>query len=123
MAGAMPEPQQPDPHQADGEPLFSTLLAESPQLWDVVQDFVQTLPGKMEAIENALRVGSFEQIRRIAHDLGDRGTNCGYRVLREQAASIEQAACDHVADVLSAKVAELRELISRIRAGIERTDE
>jgi len=118
MAGAMPDPQP-----ADDEPLFSTLLAESPQLWEVVEDFVRTLPAKMDAIETALRASSFDQVRTIAHDLSRRGTTCGYVALRDHAAGIEQAACDHVAEALSAKIVELRELIARIQAGIQTVDE
>jgi hypothetical protein len=77
----------------------------------------------MDAIETALRAGSFEQVRSIAYDLGCRGTTCGYRDLRDNAAVIEQAACDHVADALSAKLGELRDLIARIQAGIQTVDE
>ncbi len=118
MAGAMP-----DPYPTDDEPLLSTLLSESPQLWDVVEDFVRTLPVKMAAIETALHSGAFEQVRSIARDLADQGVSCGYVTLREKAAGIEQAACDHVADLLSAKVIELRELIARIQAGLQCPDE
>ena len=118
MAAAMP-----DPHPANDEPLFSTLLAQSPLLGNVVEDFVRILPIRMAAIETALRTGSYDQVRAIAHDLGDRGTSCGYLALRDQTAQIEQAAGDHIAEALTAKLVELRELISRIQAGIQHTDE
>lgn len=118
MPGAMPDPQP-----ANDEPLFSTLLAQSPQLGDVVEDFVRILPIRMDAIETALRTGSYDQVRAIAHDLGDRGTTCGYLALRDQTAQIEQAAGNHIAEALTHKLEELRELIARIQAGIQRTDE
>ena len=118
MPGAKPEPQP-----AGDEPLFSTLLAQSPQLGDVVEDFVRILPIRMASIENAMRAGAYDQVRAIARDLGDRGGSCGYLALRDQSARIEQAACDHVASALTAKLTELRELIARIQAGLQRTDE
>jgi predicted small metal-binding protein len=66
--------------------------------------------------------GAYDQVRAIARDLGDRGTSCGYVALRDQSAEIEQAASDHVADALTHKLEELRELISRIQAGIQRDE-
>lgn len=117
MAAAMPDPQP-----ANDEPLFSTLLAQSPQLGDVVEDFVRILPIRMAAIENAMRAGAYDQVRAIAHDLGDRGTTCGYTALRDQSAQIEQAASDHVAAALTAKLDELRDLITRIQAGLQRDE-
>lgn len=113
----------PDPYPTDDEPLLSTLLSESPQLWDVVEDFVRALPTKMAAIETALHSGSLDQVRLIARDLADQGVSCGYVSLRDQAAGIEQAACDQVSDQLSAKITELRELIARIQAGLQCPDE
>ncbi len=108
-----------NPDGASAEPLFSTLLAESPQLWHVVDEFVRTLPEHIEAMKGALHERSFEQVQILARQLENNGADHGYGTIAKNAQSIEQAAHDHVVDDLANKIADLTALVTRIQAGLD----
>ena len=106
-------------NNTDGEPLFSTLLAESPKLWGVVDQFVRNLPDRVTAMEDALRNQAFDRLMIIARELGSAGLDHGYDALAERAADIEQAAHDQIIDALSHRIAEMTNLIDRIQLGLQ----
>ncbi|MBN2560650.1 MAG: Hpt domain-containing protein [Phycisphaerae bacterium] len=109
-----------DPSGTDDEPLLSTLLADSPELWSVVDTFVRTLPDQVTAMQDALRAQAFDRIRAIASELKTGGIDHGYHTVANRAAEIEQAAHDNVVDTLSSKIAEMTALIAKIQAGLRR---
>ncbi|MFH1419534.1 MAG: Hpt domain-containing protein [Planctomycetota bacterium] len=109
-----------EPSSKDADPLFSTLLAESPELWDVVGEFVETLPARVQAMQDALRDGSLDQVCAHAQRLKGVGGSYGYEAISRRAAEIEKAAHDGVIDDLSAKIADIHAMLSRIRQGLEK---
>jgi HPt (histidine-containing phosphotransfer) domain-containing protein len=111
-----------EPTGKDADPLFSTLLAESPELWQVVEQFVQSLPERVSAMQEALRAGSFQQVETFARQLKGIGSDCGYDIISQRAAEIEQAAHDGIIDGVSAKIDEVTALVARIRGGLEKTE-
>ena len=111
-----------DPQDAQSEPLFAALLAESPQLWNVADEFVRTLPGRIEPMEEALRDQAFDRLQSLARDLKDAGRTHKCDAIAHRAAAIEQAAHDHVLEDLTGRIAELTSLIAKIRAQLKGAD-
>ena len=101
------------------EPLFSTLLAECPGLWNVVEVFASTLPTRVMAMQDALRDGSYDQLTSIAQQLQEAGQSHGYKVIADRALDIEQAAGEQAIKGLEGKLAEMTALIVRVRLGLE----
>jgi histidine phosphotransfer protein HptB len=112
--------QDREPTSKDADPLFSTLLAESPELWEVVEEFVHTLPDRVTAMQDALRDGSLDQLKICAHQLKGAGASYGYEAISSRAAEIEQAAHGGSIDSLADKIAEVTNLVARIQEGLEK---
>ena len=108
-----------DPTSSEAEPVLSTMLTESPELLTIVEQFVRSLPERIEAIQYALREQSFERVARLAHQLKGSGGSHGYADLTRQAGATERAAHAHTIDELTAKVGELSSLVARIQAGLQ----
>jgi hypothetical protein len=107
------------PNAANDETLFSTLLAESPQLWSVVEAFVRMLPDQVAGMRDAMRQQSFDRLQAIARELKDAGLTHGCKAVADRAAGIEQAAHDQVVDALSDRITELSELITKIQTSLQ----
>jgi len=114
---------QNQPDSANEESFFSTLLAESPQLWSVVDVFVRTLPDQVSAMRDALRDQAFDRLQKIARQVRKAGLDHGCRPVADRAAGIEQAANDHVIDALTERIAEMTELINKIQTSLQHTGE
>jgi hypothetical protein len=114
-------PNQPD--SANEEQFLSTLLAETPELWSVVDMFVRTLPDQVSAMRDALRTQAFDRLQAIARQVQKAGLANGFRSVADRAAGIEQAAHDQVIDGLNERIAEMTDLIAKIQAGLQRTNE
>jgi HPt (histidine-containing phosphotransfer) domain-containing protein len=111
---------QKEPSSQDADPLFSTLLAECPELWEVVQEFVHSLPQRVTAMQDALQEGALDRLGTYAHQLKGAGASYGYAEISTQASEIEQAAHNGLIDQLSGKIAEITALAARIKEGIEK---
>jgi hypothetical protein len=109
-----------NPSASNEESLLSTMLAESPQLWSIVETFVRTLPDQVDAMRDALRQQSYDRLQMLARRLRNAGLNNGCKAVADRAAGIEQAAHDHVVDALSQRIAELTELVTRIQITLQR---
>lgn len=114
---------QNQPDSANEEQFLSTLLAESPQLWSVVDVFVRTLPDQVAAMRDALRDHAFDRLQIIARQMRKASLDHGCRSVADRAAGIEQAANDHVIDALAERIVGMTELINKIQAGLHRTGE
>lgn len=107
------------PHGSEEELLLSGLLAESPELWGVVDEFVRQLPDRAEPMQDALRAQSFDRLQTLAAELRQAGTRHGCAAIAERAAAIEQAAHDHLLDELTDKIDALRTLIAGVRESLQ----
>jgi histidine phosphotransfer protein HptB len=112
--------QEREPTSKDADPLFSTLLAECPELWEVVEEFVRSLPDRVVAMQDALRDGSLDQVRICAHQLKGAGASYGYEAISQRAAEIEQSAHGGAIDALNEKITEVTSLVARIQEGLEK---
>ncbi len=72
-----------------GPPIVSSLLAEEPDLADLIREFVRKLPDMIRNIETAYTDNHLEQLRREVHTLKGTGGNFGYAELFELAKRIE----------------------------------
>lgn len=108
-----------DPSSKEIEVLFSTLLAECPELGEVVEQFVKSLPERVAAMQDSIRDRSYDKLVQQAHQLHGAGASYGYADISKRAAEIEQAAHDGVIDVVTEKIAEVNDLIAKIRKGLE----
>jgi len=106
-------------HDGNPDPIFSTILAEFPELWDVVDQFARGLPGHVDEMQDALEGAAYERLVQSARSLITAGRGHGFPELAHQAAAVEQAARDQVFDDLELNMLALRELANQIRAGIE----
>jgi len=112
--------QEKQPAGKDADPLFSTLLAESPELWEVVEKFVHSLPERITTMQDALHEGAIDRLRTCADQLRSAGTDYGYDQLSRRSTEMEQALHNGEIDRVSQKIAEITALVNRIREGLEK---
>ncbi len=98
--------------------LLSSILAESPELWDIVQEFAKILPAQVEEMQSSLESGSLDRLGAIASNLKEAGNRYGYSELTEEAGALERAAQDGLVGELAKKVAALRLLSQQIKVGL-----
>lgn len=108
--------------RAEADPILSSLLADYPDMLEVVEEFVRTLPERLEAMQESLRAGSYGQLARLAHQLRGAGGSHGYAPLTETATYLETAAHGRAVQDMERKLGELNELIQRVQAGLEKDD-
>ena len=75
----------------DNGAIFSELLAEGPEMADLVTYIVAKLPEYLERTQEAIDSMDFERIGQCAHDLKSVGGGYGYPVLFELAQAMEAA--------------------------------
>ena len=90
------------------EPIQSD-FANDPDIADLIDNFIQRLPGTIMAMREALANNHHEHLQSLAHQLKGAGGGYGYQCLTATAKVLEDAARD--ADVESAKLA-MKELIT-----------
>lgn len=93
----------------------SDLLADSPELSQVVEEFVALLPVRLTGLQDALRKASFENLSRLAQQFGETGGQCGYEALARKLATIEESAARRMVEDVSADLDELAGLVEQIR--------
>jgi HPt (histidine-containing phosphotransfer) domain-containing protein len=103
----------PDHH---GNTLVSE-FSDDPDMIEIVDLFIEEMPERIAAFEDALARQDFDSLARVAHQLKGSAGGYGFPTITEQAAVIERAAKDHTAlDKLSDDVRELIDMCSRARA-------
>ncbi len=95
-------------------PIGSELIEEDPSFADIVVQFVEGLGGRLEAMEQALRVADFDALRTAAHQLKGSGGGYGYPLLTAEAATLELFAKDGMLDDCASALASLKELCTRV---------
>jgi HPt (histidine-containing phosphotransfer) domain-containing protein len=96
----------------------SDMLAEDPDLRDVVEEFVHSLPDRAQQFRQALGVGDLERIRTLGHQLKGAGGSYGYPALSLVGATLESASRTGAADELTAAMVRFEKLITAIQAGL-----
>jgi histidine phosphotransfer protein HptB len=70
------------------EPLYST-LAQDPDLCDIVELFVEEMPGRVAALVDGMSVGDWEQLRRTVHQIKGAAGSYGFAPITQSAAQLE----------------------------------
>jgi len=71
--------------------LVSQLLADDPDLRDLVEEFVNELPERLQNIRVAYEALDWERLARLAHQLKGAGGSYGYPDISRLAAEMEAA--------------------------------
>jgi PAS domain S-box-containing protein len=104
-------------HEVDESPIVSSLLAEEPELADLVAGFVARLPGLIEELAGAHDAGDWAVLKARAHDLKAVGGGYGFPQVTDVAARIEFEIAKKDAPGVTAQMERLRALGRRIASG------
>jgi len=98
------------------DPLISD-FAEDEDIIDLVEEFVETLPCRVEAVQDALRGQNLELLITLAHQMKGAGGGYGFTPITDAARDLEMAARSELGtDTLNALVEELASLCHRAKA-------
>lgn len=93
-------------------------LCDDPDLLDILEMFVEEMPGRVEALLRHLEDKNWESLRRTAHQIKGAAGSYGFEVLTPVAARVEHAIRDNEPEErLCAAVMELVDLCRRVRHG------
>jgi CheY-like chemotaxis protein/HPt (histidine-containing phosphotransfer) domain-containing protein len=106
-----------DPAAIDDAPLVSELLADEPEMADLVAKFLNRLPGYCGRLKAAVGGADFATVAHCAHDLKSVGGGYGYPSLQALAVELEAAALAHDLSQVSAAAQRFYCLATRMRAG------
>jgi CheY-like chemotaxis protein/HPt (histidine-containing phosphotransfer) domain-containing protein len=101
----------------ESTPLVSTLLADEPDLADLVEHFIEKLPDIVDGIAKAAESQSWKELKDRVHDLKSVGGGYGFMPLSEVAAKIDFDLVKGVYDNIGTWVKELYDLQDRILRG------
>lgn len=98
-------------------PLFSTIGGD-PDFGELVELFVEEMPGRVENFLDLMERGDWDELRRSAHQLKGAAGGYGFGPIGPAAAGVEDAIRDGLPEEqVRSTVAELVALCSRARAG------
>jgi len=100
------------------EKIVSDLLADDPDMYDLVQEFVDGLGGRIGEFKQAYEQSDWDQLATLAHQLKGAGGSYGYPDLSSLGATMEQAFRAHSADQFAVWLDQLDHLIQAARAGL-----
>lgn len=97
--------------------ITSSILAEEPDLIDLIDKFMLRLPVLHDAIISAYKNGDKETFLGFIHQLKGVGGGYGYGILTELCASIEEQATTGNEDNVSMLLDKLNTVVQKILAG------
>lgn len=100
------------------KPLRSALLQEDPSFYELVQEFVESLPVRLNEIRAAYEQQDFATLKTLAHRLKGSGGSFGYPQITQVAAEMERAFKQQQTAEIDHWMAQLRELLNAARAGL-----
>jgi two-component system, sensor histidine kinase len=110
-----------DPATDDDGPVVSELLADEPEMADLVAKFLSRLPGYCGRLKAAVDSVDFTTIAHCAHDLKSVGGGYGYPSLHALAIELEAAALAHDLSQVSVSTERFYGLAARMRVGGDAT--
>lgn len=105
--------------EGSARPLRSQLLADDPDMRDIVEEFVDNLSSRFANLKSAHEKLEWEQLRTLAHQLKGAGGSYGYPDISRLGAMMEAAFNKQEATQFAAWMDELASLIAAARAGLE----
>lgn len=103
---------------ASHEPLRSSLLAADPDMRDLVAEFVDELPARIESARQALQAADWALLKRISHQLKGAGGSYGYPEITTLAATMEAGCTTPDDQRFRDWLRQLEELTAAARAGL-----
>jgi HPt (histidine-containing phosphotransfer) domain-containing protein len=101
-----------------GDALVSQLLASDPDLRDLVQEFVDEFPNRVERIRAAYEALDWELLARLAHQLKGAGGSYGYPQISGLAAEMETHFKQHDAERFADWMQDLAQLAQAAQRGL-----
>jgi HPt (histidine-containing phosphotransfer) domain-containing protein len=99
--------------------LISQLLADNPGLRDIVQEFVEGLAARLDELNLAHQKSDWESLTTLAHRLKGAAGSYGYPQISTLCAEMEQQFRAHQGAKFAAWLANLDQLTTAARAGLE----
>ncbi|MBI1424208.1 MAG: response regulator [Gammaproteobacteria bacterium] len=106
------------PDSAEGPPIVSSLLAEEPELVDLIREFVDRLPVMLQNIEKRYEENNIDALRHEVHTLKGTGGNFGYTELFDITKRIEFEIVARNMDTVGELIGALAAIIKRIQKGV-----
>lgn len=92
-------------------------LSSDPDMVELVEMFVDELPGKMEALKSALDAGEIDTLKSLSHQLKGSGGGYGFPSITLAAKELEnEAAAGQDLEKMAEEIRGLTELCERARA-------
>jgi len=107
-----------NPQDPDNSPIISSLLEEEPDISDLLQGFIDRLPGAIGDIRDTLESHNKDELAKQIHDLKGVSGNYGYNVLFELCQKMEFEIHANRLSTLSDMLDRAEKLIERIRLGL-----
>lgn len=101
------------------EKLVSDLIAEDPDMIELVEEFVATLSSRVGEFQEAHEKLDWEQLAALAHRLKGAGGSYGYGPLSELGAEMEAAFRQQQAEQFQQWMQQLERLAEAARKGLE----
>lgn len=92
------------------EPLRSRFAADV-EMVELVHEFVQELPSRIEALQGLLRASHFDELRRAAHQLKGAAGGYGFPAISDSASSVEKLLTGGIGQ---AQIAELQSRVDEL---------
>lgn len=110
---------------SDSEPvaapdkLVSAVLFDDPDMYDLVEEFVDGLDHRLSEFRRAYEQLSWEKLATLAHQLRGAGGSHGYPDIGALGATMEAAFRAHSAEQFGAWMTRFERLIAAARAGLQ----
>jgi HPt (histidine-containing phosphotransfer) domain-containing protein len=111
----------PDPAAVQNK-IVSELLLDDPEMYDLVEEFVNSLADRATELRQAYEQLDWDYLTTLAHQLKGAGGSYGYAELSELCATMETAFRTHSADEFAAWITQLERLIAAANAGLQSTE-
>ena len=95
-------------------PIVSELVEEDPSFADILTDFVEQLPLRVQQFEETLESNDLARFSSYAHQLKGAGGGYGFPMLTVVGSRLEQAAQDAQLDECARALDELRSIVARV---------
>ncbi len=102
----------------DWDELVERLAGDMDLSWEILTEFIETLPRRLAEMEDAMGQGNADMVKRLAHTLKGASANISAKRLSESALALEQAAARGDTAAWAAVYAVLREQADRLTMAV-----
>ncbi|MGC4002095.1 MAG: Hpt domain-containing protein [Pirellulales bacterium] len=101
------------------EPCYYSTLADDPDLGEIVEMFVDEMPGRIRDLQTQFRINDWDQLARLSHQLKGAAGSYGFDQITPYAARCEKAVRNELphAEIQTA-FDELVKACQRVRCGL-----